>query len=94
MQGLRALPSIDRLLSGVEGQALVARHARANGVPEALVHRIIMRESRYNPRARNGPYWGMMQLSLATARGAGYRGAPAGLLDADTNLAYGGQVLR
>lgn len=33
--------------------AMVARHARANGVPEALVHRIIMRESRYNPRARN-----------------------------------------
>lgn len=73
--------------------AMVARHAHANGVPEALVHRIIMRESRYNPRARNGPYWGMMQLSMATARGAGYRGAPAGLLDADTNLAYGVRYL-
>lgn len=68
--------------------AIVAKHAQANGVPEALIHRIIMRESRYNPRARNGPYYGMMQISMATARGAGYRGAPAGLLDADTNLTY------
>jgi soluble lytic murein transglycosylase-like protein len=25
---------------------MVAAHARANGVPEALVHRVIMRESR------------------------------------------------
>ena len=35
MQGLRALPSVDRLLSGVEGQALVARHGRA-AVTDAL----------------------------------------------------------
>ena len=28
---------------------MVAAHARANGVPEALVHRVIMRESRYQP---------------------------------------------
>ena len=28
---------------------MVAMHARANGVPEALVHRVIMRESRYQP---------------------------------------------
>src|SRR5262245_33324459 len=27
---------------------LVARHAAANGVPASLVHRVIMRESRYN----------------------------------------------
>ena len=31
---------------------MVAAHAReANGVPEALVHRVIMRESRYRSRA-------------------------------------------
>jgi len=29
--------------------ALVARHAQANGLPEALVHRVIVRESRYQP---------------------------------------------
>ena len=32
-------------------EAMVAMHAAANGVPVSLVHRVIMRESRYNPRA-------------------------------------------
>src|SRR5262245_65957028 len=27
---------------------LIATHAAANGVPEALVHRVVLRESRYN----------------------------------------------
>ncbi|WP_020180715.1 transglycosylase SLT domain-containing protein [Methylopila sp. M107] len=76
-----------------EYAAMVARHAQANGVPEALVHRIIMRESRYNPKARNGPYWGMMQMSVATARGAGFRGSPSELLDAETNLRFGVRYL-
>ena len=34
-----------------EYDALVATHAKANGVPEALVHRVIVRESRYQPGA-------------------------------------------
>jgi len=29
-------------------EELVAKHAQANGVPVALVHRVIVRESRYN----------------------------------------------
>ncbi len=32
-----------------EYDALVAKHARANLVPEELVHRVIVRESRYQP---------------------------------------------
>ncbi len=50
---------------------MVAAHARANGVPEALVHRVIMRESRYQPGliGRGGTI-GLMQIKLATARGA------------------------
>jgi len=31
---------------------------------------------------------GLMQIKYATARALGYSGAPAGLLDADTNLTY------
>ena len=31
--------------------ALIAKHAKANGVPEELVHRIVHEESRYQPRA-------------------------------------------
>lgn len=70
--------------------ALVTHHARLNGVPEALVHRIIVRESKYNPRAvGRGGAMGLMQIKTGTARGVGYPGGPAGLLDAETNLTYG-----
>jgi len=68
--------------------ALVGQHARANGVPEALVHRIIIRESGYNPRAANRGNLGLMQIRYATARGMGYTGPASGLLDANTNLTY------
>src|SRR3954468_10927778 len=39
--------------AGAQSQfaSLVSTHAQANGIPETLVHRVIMRESRYNPRA-------------------------------------------
>jgi soluble lytic murein transglycosylase-like protein len=72
---------------GYEG--LVASHAAANGVPASLVHRVIMRESRYNPGAvGRGGAMGMMQIKLATARSMGYTGSAAGLLDANTNMTY------
>lgn len=67
---------------------LIAKYAGMYGVPEALIRRVIVRESGYNPRARNGPYYGLMQISYATAQSMGYRGAASGLLDADTNLRY------
>jgi soluble lytic murein transglycosylase-like protein len=69
--------------------AMIARHAAANGVPEALVRRVIVRESRYNPRAIGlGGAMGMMQIKTATARAMGYTGSPAGLLDPDVNMTY------
>ncbi|NKB78477.1 lytic transglycosylase domain-containing protein [Ochrobactrum daejeonense] len=68
--------------------ALIAKYSVAYDVPERLVRRVVHRESRFNPAARNGPYWGLMQISHPTARGMGYTGAPKGLLDADTNLKY------
>jgi len=68
--------------------SLVAQHARTHGVPEALVHRVIRRESSYNPRALSKGNFGLMQIRYATARGMGYRGSPSGLLDANTNLTY------
>jgi len=68
--------------------ALVARHAKIHGVPETLVHRVIRRESGYNPRALSRGNYGLMQIRYATARGMGYRGTPAGLLDTNTNLTY------
>jgi soluble lytic murein transglycosylase-like protein len=69
--------------------ALIAMHAKLNGVPEDLVHRVVIRESKYNPRAvGRGGALGLMQIKHATARGLGYAGPSSGLLEADTNLTY------
>jgi soluble lytic murein transglycosylase-like protein len=77
-----------------EFDALVATHAQANQVPEALVHRVIMRESRYQPRlVGRGGCIGLMQIKLATARGLGYSGDAEGLRDPETNLTYGVKYL-
>jgi soluble lytic murein transglycosylase-like protein len=73
----------------VEYNALVATHAQANGLPEGLVHRVIVRESRYRPGlVGRGGTIGLMQIKLATARGLGYTGDAAGLRDPNTNLTY------
>jgi soluble lytic murein transglycosylase-like protein len=72
---------------------LIGRYSAQYDVPEALVRRVILRESGYNPRARNGPYYGLMQIRYDTAQSMGYRGPAAGLLDAETNLRYGVKYL-
>lgn len=71
----------------------IGRYAALYRVPESLIRRIIVRESDYHARLRHGAYWGLMQIRYDTARAMGYRGAPAGLLDADTNLRYGVKYL-
>jgi len=77
-----------------EYDSLIATHARANGVPEALVHRVIVRESKYQAHlVGRGGTIGLMQIKLATARGVGYKGDAEGLRDPDTNLAYGTKYL-
>jgi soluble lytic murein transglycosylase-like protein len=63
-------------------------------VPRPLVHRLAIRESTHNPNARNGPYYGLLQILPATARGMGFQGQPTDLLDADTNLEYAVKYLR
>ncbi|MGY3607851.1 MULTISPECIES: transglycosylase SLT domain-containing protein [unclassified Bradyrhizobium] len=71
-------------------EALVAAHAQANLVPDTLVHRVIVRESKYQPNlVGRGGAIGLMQIKLATARGLGYKGDAAGLRDPETNLTYG-----
>jgi soluble lytic murein transglycosylase-like protein len=77
-----------------EMRALVRKYAALHGIPESLLHRVIQRESGYNPGARNGPYYGLMQILPQTARTMGYQGPPEGLLDAETNLMYAGRYLR
>ena len=68
--------------------ARIAQYARLYNIPESLIHRSVRRESNYNPAARNGPYFGLMQIRHDTARGMGYNGPASGLLDAETNLSY------
>jgi hypothetical protein len=68
--------------------ALIAKHAAANGVPEQLIRRVIRIESRGNAGAVHAGNYGLMQIRLGTARGVGYSGDAQGLLDPDTNLTY------
>jgi soluble lytic murein transglycosylase-like protein len=77
-----------------ELRELIDEYADLYAVPRPLVHKVIQRESDYRPSARNGPYWGMMQILPATARGMGFQGQPADLLDAETNLRYAVKYLR
>lgn len=73
---------------------MIDHYAQVYDVPPSLIHRVIRRESRYDPGARHGPYWGLMQILPATARRMGYRGSARGLLDPDTNLRFGVKYLR
>jgi soluble lytic murein transglycosylase-like protein len=70
-------------------RALIAMHAKEQGVPVALADAVVRVESTYNPRATNGYNLGLTQISLPTARSMGYSGTASGLFDADTNLRYG-----
>ena len=73
---------------------IIAKHAKANGVPMKLAHAVIAVESRYNPRARGkAGEIGLMQIKPSTARGIGYRGSTNGLYDPETNLHWGMKYL-
>ncbi|WP_319825657.1 lytic transglycosylase domain-containing protein [Thalassovita sp.] len=77
-----------------ELRRLINTYADHYDVPRSLVHRVVQRESMYRPGARNGPYYGLMQIHPRTARGMGYTGPDKGLLDAETNLKYAVKYLR
>ena len=77
-----------------ELRALVNKYSRVHGIPASLIHRVIQRESDYRPAARNGPYYGLMQILPETARTMGHRGPASDLLKADVNLQYAGKYLR
>ena len=90
-----APPAADPAAAGPAAlNALIEDTAARHGVPVSLVHRVVQRESDYRPDARNGPYWGLMQLLPETARTMGHRGPPETLLDPATNLEYGVRYLR
>jgi len=77
-----------------ELRALIEQYAAEYEIPVTLLHRVIKRESNYNPRARNGPYWGLMQILPETARTMGHRGPASDLLNPEINLRYAAKYLR
>ncbi len=88
-------PDVSRGPQGPEEiNRLISRYARVYDIPESLIHETVRRESGYNPSARNGPYYGLMQIHPQTAQTMGFRGDPSQLLDAETNMIYAGKYLR
>ena len=77
-----------------ELRRLINKWADHYELPRGLVHRLAIRESTHRPEARNGPYYGLLQILPETARSMGFRGRPDDLLDADTNLKYAVKYLR
>jgi hypothetical protein len=73
---------------------LISRYSAAYDVPESLVHRVVKRESNYNPKAYHAGNYGLMQIRYRTAKGMGYDGGPNGLYDAETNLKYAVKYLK
>ncbi len=87
------LPSVVRADAAPEVKAAIAGYSALYGLPESLVHRIVKRESKYNPKAYHSGHYGLMQIRYDTARVMGYRGPAKGLLDVDANLKYGVKYL-
>lgn len=77
-----------------ELRTLINKYADLYQVPRPLVHRVVIRESTHQPGARNGPYFGLMQILPETARGMGFKGSKGALLNAETNLKYAVKYLR
>ncbi|KAB7613337.1 lytic transglycosylase domain-containing protein [Amylibacter sp. SFDW26] len=77
-----------------ELRVLINKYADLYEVPRELVHRVVHRESRHNPKALSRPYYGLMQILPATAKSMGFQGKPMDLLDAETNLKYAVKYLR
>ena len=73
---------------------LINNYADFYQVPRPLVHKVIQRESDYRPKARNGPYYGLMQILPETAGIMGFRGNPKQLLNPEVNLRWAVKYLR
>jgi soluble lytic murein transglycosylase-like protein len=70
-----------------ELREVINEYADFYEVPRALVQRVVIRESSHRPKARNGPYYGLMQILPQTARTMGYKDDASGLLDAEISRA-------
>jgi soluble lytic murein transglycosylase-like protein len=74
--------------------ALIKKYSKIYEIPEDLVHRVVRRESRYNPSAYSKGNYGLMQIRYNTAKAMGYDGPADGLFDAETNIKYAVKYLK
>ncbi|MFN6935912.1 MAG: transglycosylase SLT domain-containing protein [Tsuneonella sp.] len=74
--------------------ALIEKYSRLHEIPVDLVHRVVHRESRYNPAAYSKGNYGLMQIRYNTAKAMGYSGPADGLFDAETNIKYAVKYLK
>lgn len=74
--------------------ALIEKYSKLYEIPVDLVHRVVHRESRYNPEAYSKGNYGLMQIRYNTARAMGYNGPADGLFDAETNIKYAVKYLK
>lgn len=86
------VPEVETSSNPLHG--LISKYAKLYEVPEALVHRVVRRESTYNPKAYHSGNFGLMQIRYNTAKSMGYDGPASGLFDAETNLRYAVKYLR
>ena len=74
--------------------AIVAKHARAHGVPLKLAMAVVQVESSFRAKAKGlAGEIGLMQIRPQTARGMGYKGSIKALYKPDTNIRYGMKYL-
>jgi soluble lytic murein transglycosylase-like protein len=74
--------------------ALIEKYSKLYEIPADLVHRVVHRESRYNPAAYSKGNYGLMQIRYNTAKAMGYDGPADGLFDAETNIKYAVKYLK
>jgi soluble lytic murein transglycosylase-like protein len=74
--------------------ALIEKYSKVYEIPVDLVHRVVHRESRYNPAAYSKGNYGLMQIRYNTAKAMGYDGPADGLFDAETNIKYAVKYLK
>jgi soluble lytic murein transglycosylase-like protein len=74
--------------------ALIEKYSKLYEIPTDLVHRVVHRESRYNPAAYSKGNYGLMQIRYNTAKAMGYNGPADGLFDAETNIKYAVKYLK
>ena len=86
--------NLKRSAKAVNLGEIIARHARANGVPLELAHAVVWAESSYRPHVRGAAgEVGLMQIMPATAELMGYRGSIKKLFHPETNIRYGMKYL-